>query len=53
MDSRKQRSSYCLLHSSLVLGLPFSHEDGDMSPRNVRWLSPDYMALYARRYNSS
>jgi hypothetical protein len=43
----------CFMLISWV-ALIFNPEDGgDMIPWNVSWLSPDYTALYSRRYNSS
>jgi hypothetical protein len=35
------------------LHILFKPDDGDLFLRNVVWLSPDYMALYPRRYSSS
>jgi hypothetical protein len=37
-----------------LIGLPFNPEDvGDTFFRYIGWLSPDYMALHPRKYNSS
>jgi hypothetical protein len=39
-----------MLCAGFLLGLFFDLEDGgDMSIRNVGWLSVEYMALYPRR----
>jgi hypothetical protein len=35
-------------HSSILIGLFDLEDEGDMFLRNVRWLSTDYAALYAR-----
>jgi hypothetical protein len=43
-----------LLHAGFLLDLLFSPEDGaDMFVQNTGWLSPGYIILYPRRYNSS
>jgi hypothetical protein len=43
-----------LLHAVYLLSLHFDPEDGgNMFFWNIRWLSPDYTALYPRRYNFS
>jgi hypothetical protein len=42
------------IHAVFLLGLFFDSEDGgDMSLRNISWLSTYYKALYPRRQNSS
>jgi hypothetical protein len=47
-------SARYLLDTSFLLGFSFDPEYGaDMFFRNVGWLSPDYTALYPRRYISS
>jgi hypothetical protein len=47
-------SACCLLHASILFGLFFDPEDGgDMFLRSVSLLTTDYVALYARRQNSS
>jgi hypothetical protein len=43
-----------LLHNDFLMDLFFDPEDGSyLLLRNVRWLSPDYTALYHRRQKSS
>jgi hypothetical protein len=54
IPSSGSRNSRVLLATCLHAGFLFDPEDGgDISPRNVRWLSKDYTGLYPRRHNCS
>jgi hypothetical protein len=43
-----------MLDADFLFGLLFYSEDGgNMFLQKINWLSPDYIALYPRRQNSS
>jgi hypothetical protein len=52
--SMKQAANRALFHAGFLLDLLFNPEnDSNMFLRNAGCLSPDYMALYTGRENSS
>jgi hypothetical protein len=53
-ETGSSNTAYSLLDSGFLLDLLLSSEDGaDMFVQNIGWLSPGYIMLYPRRYNSS